>query len=88
MSIKSDLKIIGPNDRLIVVVKRPSLIEALILCKGIEASLNSDTHRVVMMHNLDLYVLKEGANVQIRDKIGQMSRELKVSLFGNVGFDS
>ena len=88
MSIESDLKVIGPNDRLIIVLKNSTKAEAWLLCKQMETYLSSEKCRVIAINNFDVYVIKEGANIQIRDEIGQMSKELKIALFGELGFDS
>jgi len=88
MSIKSDLKVIGPHDKLIIVCNKTSEYDAWWMCKEIETYLSSGTCRVIAINNVDAYVIKEGSNIQIRDQIGQMSRELKIAILGDVGFDS
>lgn len=88
MSLKSELKVIGPNDKLIIVMQKSTKEKAQLLCNEIASCLRSEKYRVIAMNNFDAYVIKEGANIQIRDMTGQMSKELKIAMFGDVGFDS
>ena len=60
MSIKSELKTIGPHDKLIIVCNRTSKYDAWMMCKKIEAYLSSGTCRVIAMNNVDAYVIKDG----------------------------
>lgn len=82
MIIKSDLNIINPGDKLILVTEMEDYNYAIELCNSIESFLASG-HRVLIANNFDTYVIKRDAIILLRDKAGQMSQEMRMSLYGD-----
>ena len=77
-----DINVIEPNDKIILATNTDSRERTLELCNSVESFLASE-HRVLAINNFDVYIIKQGAILLLRDKAGQMSREMRLSLYGN-----
>ena len=77
-----DKNIINPGDKIILATNTESQGKATLLCNQVESFLASE-HRVLALTNFDVYIIKREAILLLRDKAGQMSREMRLSLYGD-----
>ena len=77
-----DINVIEPGDKIILATNTDSRERTLELCNSVESFLASE-HRVLAINHFDVYIIKQGAILLLRDKAGQMSREMRLSLYGD-----
>jgi len=80
--ILPNISVIEPDDKIILATNVDDKRKGAILCNQVESFLTSK-HRVLVVNHFDVYIIKRGAIVLLRDKAGQMSQEMRVNLYGD-----
>ena len=77
-----DINVIEPGDKIILATNTDSRERTFELCNQVESFLASE-HRVLAINHFDVYIIKQGAILLLRDKAREMSREMRLSLYGD-----
>lgn len=66
----SDIKVLGPGDKLIIKFKRqPSNAQREVAKKTVDNFLKEDD--VLYVSNLDVYIMKKGSKVLLKDELNK-----------------